>query len=149
MTITRANVEAILVQRCGPLLIKAGMDGVTTTGSNASLNDPIGRALRSMGYMPANIASVSDSDLAAVADDEIDRLLDVSELRTLENISGNLDDVAVTVGPRSEQRNQLADQVAKKIDRITEKIQREYGLGMGTISAGTIGLDFTDASEDE
>ena len=148
MTLSRASIEAVLVQRCGALMIKAGLDGVTINGTNASLNDPIGRGLRAIGSPPADLAAVDDSDLAVVTDDLVDALLDVAELRALENISGNLDDVAVTVGPRSEQRNQLADQVLRKIERLTAKVQLEYGIGLGKLSPGAISLGFLDDDDE-
>ena len=149
MAITRAQIETILISRCGALLTKAGLDGETHHGVNASLNDPIGRALRGAGYSVTTLTNVTDADVASVSDDDIDLVLDLAELRTLESVSGNLDDVAITVGPRSEQKQQLADQVLRKIERLQQKIERQYGVGMGTLTAGVIGLDFMETSEDE
>lgn len=142
MSLTRANVEAILVQRTGPLLTAGGMDGSTITGANASLNDPIGYAVRRLGLTVANLASVADADLSGVSSDDYDQLLDVAEYRTLENILGNLDDVNITVGSRTEALGQLSDQVEKKMDRLAGRIEREYGLGLGTLQAGLISLGF-------
>jgi hypothetical protein len=142
MTLTRATLEAILVQRTGPLLTAAGMDGATMDGSNFSLNDPIGFAVRKLGLAVANIASLADSDLAAVAANDYDRLLDLAEYRTLESILGNLDDVNISVGSRSESLGQLSDQVEKKMERLAGRIEREYGMGVGSLSAGMIGLGF-------
>lgn len=142
MTLTRANVEAILVQRTGPLLTAGGMDGATVNGANASLNDPIGYAIRKSGLAVSNIASVADSDLTGVSSDDYDQLLDLAEYRTLENILGNLDDVNITVGSRTEALGQLSDQVEKKMDRLAARIEREYGVGLGTLQVGVINLGF-------
>jgi hypothetical protein len=145
MTITRANLEAVIIARCGPLLTAADMDGTTVAGTNASLNDPISTALRRSGYSVSNIALPSTTDLAAVIDDDVSQVIDLAELRTLENIAGNLDDVDISAGGRSESLNQLSAKVEKRIDRMTAKVKEEYGIGVGgygTLSGGAIGLDF-------
>jgi len=67
MTITRANVESILIKRVGKLMTAADMDGSTVGGTNADLNDPIGRALRRIGYTTASIIAVADVDIAGVS----------------------------------------------------------------------------------
>jgi hypothetical protein len=46
---TRAQVEQILVKRCGPLMTKAGM-AVTFAGANIDLADPIAWGLRQLDY---------------------------------------------------------------------------------------------------
>ncbi len=147
MTITRAEVETILIRRCGSLLTAADLDGTTLNGTNVDLNDPIGAALRQMGYTVASLTAVADSDLQPVATDDIDQLLDIAELRTLENIEGNLDEVDITVGPRSESLNQLSTRVTKKIDTKRSAIEKTYGLGLGTLSAGVVSLDFMEKGD--
>lgn len=142
MTVTRANLEAILVQRCGGLLSFAGM-AVTVAGSNASLNDPIGYALRQTGYTVASITAVADADLASLDVDDLDQILDVAEFRTLENISGNLDDVDITNGPESEKFSQIGASLEKRMARLQEKINNDYGAGV-TVETGMITYDFAD-----
>ena len=148
MTITRANVETVLVRRCGKLLTAAELDGTTINGANADLNDPIGWALRQLGFTVASIAFVKDSDLTSIDDDNIDQLLDLAELRALNNVAGNLDGYAITVGPRTEQRQQLAEQVSKRIERLQQTIEKQHGIGLGTFTAGVIGLDFAEVEEE-
>ena len=43
MSITRANLEAVLIKRCGDLLTTAGLDGTTAGGTNAMRDnhDPV------------------------------------------------------------------------------------------------------------
>lgn len=147
MAITRPNVEAVIVARCGALLIAAGLDGTTVDGTNASLNDPIGAALRKAGYTVSNIASVANADLAAVVVGDYDKVLDLAELRTLESILGNLDDVDIKLGPRSESLSQLAAMLEKRIDRLQDKVEEEHGIGLSSLQAGVIALDFADHNE--
>ena len=147
MATTRANIEAILVQRCGGLLTFAGM-AVTVAGSNASLNDPIGYALRQAGYTVANIAAVSDTDLTSLDTDDLDYILDVAEFRALENISGNIDDVDIQNGPESEKFSQIGANLEKRMARLQEKINSSYGVGV-TAEFGTISYDFVQHGDDE
>lgn len=149
MTITRTQVERILIKRCGLLMTAAGLDGVTINGTNADLDDPIGVALRASGLSVADISAVSDSDLASVSSDLIDQVLDIAEYRALQNIEGNLDQVDITIGPRSESLNQLATQIKPKIERLQMRISRLYGLGLGALNAGVIALDFAETDESE
>lgn len=145
MSLTRANLEAILVSRLGPLLTAAGMDGITINGSNLSLNDAIGRAIRQCGLSVANVVLVADSDLANVASKDYDKLFDVAEYRALESIEGNLDDVTISVGPRSQQMSDLARQVQKKLERLGQRILDTYGLQLGSLTAGMSFRDLDDS----
>jgi hypothetical protein len=148
MALTRANVETILVKRCGALMTAAGL-ATTYAGANADLNDPIGYAIRKCGGAVASVAAVADSDLAGISADKYDQLLDLAELRTLESIVGNLDDVNITVGPHSEQLADLSARVQKRIETKRAEIQKEYGIGAGALEAGVIGLDFMQKDDED
>jgi hypothetical protein len=149
MTITRSQVEKVLIKRCGNLLTAADLDGTTDDGTNADLSDPIATALRNLGYSVADISAVDDSDLALVDDDNVSAVLDLSELRALESIEGNYDDVDISVTDRSESLNQLLKQVQAKIERVATRCQKLYNIGQGTLDAGVIGLDFMQKADDE
>lgn len=142
MALTRASLESILIRRAGKQLTAASLDGTTVDGTNADLNDPLASALRQCGLSVANIASVSDSDLSALDDADIDKLLDLAELRTLESCLGNLDLVDVTAGPIKESFGQIGSRLEKAIERKRAAITRTYGIGMGSLSAGLIDLGF-------
>jgi len=143
VAITRANVEVVLCKRLGPLLTAAGM-ATTCVGSNADLNDPIGWAIRQADYTVASIALVADADLVGVASDDYDQVLDLAEYRMLETIQGNLDDVDVQVGPRREALSQLADQVQQKLERLEARIGRLYGVGLASLEAGYLTMNFAE-----
>lgn len=142
MALTRTDVETILISRCGLWMTAADLDGVTRNGTNADLNDPIATGLRRAGYSVASAAFVTDSDVGAIADDDLDKVLDLAELRLLENVESNYDDVDIAAAERSESLGQIARQIAGRISRLEAKIQRVYGVGQGSLSAGVIGLDF-------
>lgn len=141
MTITRANVESVLVQRAGSFMAAVGM-ATTVAGSNASLNDPIGWALRRAGYSVSSLTSVADSDLAGLATTDTDKLLDLAEIRTLENVAGNLTQVDVTMGDRTDKFGQLLAQIEKRIERLRKQIEQDYGIGAGGLEVGLITHDF-------
>lgn len=128
MTITRANMEAIIVSRCNRLMAFVGM-AVTITGSNSSLNDPIGYSIRRLGYSVINIGSVTDTDVANIKDDEIDEALDYAEMRTLESVAGNMDAVDISNGPEKENFSQVSTSLEKRIKSLTDKITASYGSG--------------------
>lgn len=143
MSVTRANVENVLVKRLGPLMTKAGQDGTTVDGTNTDLADPIGWALRETGYSTADITSPTSAEVNAAVDD-IDQVVDLAEFRTLGNILGNLDDVDVTVGPRSERLSQLAAQVQKRLESVEKRIERLYGYGASSLETGVITYEFAE-----
>ena len=147
MAITRMQAEGILLARAGRKMALVDLDAATKDGNNPDLNEPLASALLGMGEVPADILAITDGDLADASD--VAELLDRAELRLLETIAGNIDLVDVTIGPRHESLSQLAGQVENAISRLTEKIQKMYGAGVGTISGGSISLDFVSKGDDD
>lgn len=113
---------------------------ITTAGTNEDLNDPICSALMELGCEPVNPGNITDSDLSGIASNRTAELFDRVELRTLENIAGNLDLVDLSVGPRDETLSQLSEQVEKAIERLSTRVARMYGDTM--LTGGTISFDF-------
>ena len=126
MAVTRDSVDVILIRRLGSLLAEAGLDGETTDG-NQSLSDPIGWALRMLGFSPASLTTVDDSDLVAISGVYVDALLDLAELRTLESISGHLTSVGITVGPVSQQSGELATRVIAMARQKRSDVAAQWG----------------------
>ena len=118
----------------------AGMD-TSVTGGNVDLNDPIGHALRDLGYTVDSVVLVADADVDDVTDSETDEYLGLAELHTLEAVLGNLDDVDIKVGPMSESLSQLAERVERKISRLRAQLERDYGYGLSVIGTGYIQLN--------
>lgn len=144
MALTRANVEAILIKRVGKLMTAVGLDGTTVSGTNTDLNDPIGEAIRHLGYTVASITSVADVDLLPVTIAQYSELLDVAELRTLYSIQGNYTLVDVTIGPRDERLSKLADVIEKAIARKERLTSNLYGVGLSDISVELINYKFAE-----
>jgi len=146
MTITRAQTELLLVARAKKLMQLVDFE-VTTTGQNADLVDPLSTALRRMGKPSASPAAIKDSDLADVSDDEIEELLDRSELRLLQNILGNFDLVDFSSGPRRESLSQARAGLEKRIDDHTNLVSNRYGDDTPELQAGVIQLDYQQTDE--
>ena len=143
MAVTRANVETILVARVGPLMTKASMDGTTIDGTNADLADPIGWALRVAGYTTADVSDPTTAEVAA-AEDDIDEVIALADLRTMLNTRGNLDDVDTAVGPRDEKLSQLAAQLDRMIKFQRVVLEMSYGYGAPELATGTLTYEFAE-----
>lgn len=135
MAITRTIIDTVITTRCGGKMAAAGI-------TVSSLDDSIAWALDRMGYPVADPTAVTDTDLRNVPAAECRMLFDLAELRTLKNIVGNLSAVNVSIGPRSEQLNQLSEQIEKIIARLELFIAKEYGIGVGSLEGGSLLLDF-------
>lgn len=145
MGFARNDVEGMLVNRVGPLLTAAGMSvSHESEPGNEDLNDPIGRALYYLGYTVDDRTAITDADVAQVTDAQYDEFLDVAVLHTLQAILGNLDDVDITVGPRSEKLSQLAGQVERKLKRAEKRATDLYGYGLTTLGTGVLYAPFAE-----
>lgn len=80
-------------------------------GVNPWLTDPLRWALGMLGIQTDSIVVVSDLDLFKVMREQVDALLDLTELRLLETVLTNLVDVKVTAGPLSVNSSELPDRL--------------------------------------
>lgn len=126
MPLTRVQAEVILVSRLGGLLRAANM-AVTVVGTNANLDEPFAWALQAMGE--DFTVSVSDVELADIADTDIPCFLDFAELRTLEDISGNLAFMMPLDKWGSKKAVLMTEHVAKKIERVKSRLSEFCGWG--------------------
>jgi hypothetical protein len=149
MPLTRQQAETEIIGRVGRLMTAAGLDGETSTGSNADLNSPLAAGLLTLGYTVADISNVSSAEVGAVEATLVRAFLDVAELRALENTLGNLDVVDLTVGPRKESLSQLSRQVQARIKDLRNYIQVEHNIGSGLLAMGNLDLNFAAKGDDE
>ena len=141
MAITRVQAETLLVKRLGPLMTAAAMDGATVDGTNADLNDPLGRAVRRLSGTVADPTSVADADLATVSSENTDALLDLAELRALNSVLGNLTLVDTRVGPREQKYDQLRQAVRARIGRLEQALGDHLAA---ELVAGVVEMDFAE-----
>ncbi len=150
MSLTRANIEAVLIKRCGHLLTVAGLDGTTVAGTNADLGDPIAFALRQIGVGVTTPTSPTDAEVASASTDDTDQLLDLAEIRTLETILQHLLDLVDTeAGARVDAYSQLAAGIQARLERAQAQAKALYGWTAGTLESGYAYLDFAQHGDDD
>lgn len=147
MIITRAQVETLLLRRCGRRMAFVEFSQ-TVNGDNADLADPIATALIAMGVMPTDITAPADADFATLTDSQTPELLDRSELRLLQNILGNMDAVNISVDGRSEAYGQMTTSLEQVITRLQAKVNADYAGAGNTLSTGLIIQNFATKGDD-
>jgi hypothetical protein len=141
MTTTRSDIETLLVSRLSGWLTSAGM-AVTIVGSNASLNDPIGWAIRQVGGSVVSPALVTTTDVQTVVAADLDKLIDLAELRTLEAILANFSAVDKKAGPVEIKSSQFADRILALLALKRAWLNTTYGIGdYGAFSIGLTRVD--------
>ena len=150
MTITRANAEAVLIKRTGPLLPVAGLDGTTVSGNNADLGDPIAFGLRQLGLTVATPASPTDAEVATATADDLDQLLDMAEIRIYQTVLNHvLDLVNTEAGSRVDEYSHLANGIQLRLDRAELRARRLYGWTAGTLESSYLYHDFAAHGDDD
>ena len=145
MPTTRAMIEQVLIRRCGRKLAMVDLDAVTVDGTNADLLDPIGSALSLLDIPVANSGSVTDSDLAILTAYQVAAILDVAEVRVLESVLGNWDEPDQVADTNNSQAlGKLYDSLEATVKRLRMRIERQYGIGLGSLTTGVIDLDFAE-----
>jgi hypothetical protein len=141
MPLTKAALDAELVDRCGGLLAFVGLPTVAN-GTNPATIGPIREGLASLGLTLADFAAVADADLAAVTTTSIPQLVDVAEYRLLQNILGWLTKVDQTIGMGSQSLGQVRRDLLQSLKSMQESLRVQYGYGLGTPSGGSVDLGF-------
>lgn len=147
MTVTRTQVETLLVRRAGKRMAFVEFSK-ETDGENPDLSDPISFALLAMSITPADITTPTDADLATVTNEQIGELLDRAELRLLQNILGNMDAVSLSVDGRSESYGQITVSLEQAITRLQTKVDNDYAGAGNTLTGGLIIQNFTSKGDD-
>lgn len=151
---TRAQVEGEVAGRARVALRMAQLsdDPVGDASPRGYLNGPIRAGLSVLGVEPADPFGVADADLAGIAGSDLDTLLDVAELRTLELALVNIEDVDIRTTEVDEKLSQYAARLAKVVEQKRDALFGEDGDG-GTASveapeAGVIALGFVERGDD-
>lgn len=141
MALTRAAVESILVNDRGLMLGRAGM-AVTTTGTNANLNWPIGKAMLYLGLAPADLTAVTDTDLGRVPAGKTLYFLALCDVFTAEAILGNVQaKVDTQVGINRLSLQQMAQALEQEIARLWAQVQQQFVRGRAQVYAGKMAPD--------
>ena len=136
--LTRARIEDAILKRCDAMMTAVGMNAVTRDGTNSDLDDPIRFALNDLGWTVADPLTPADIDLLPVTGVYVDRVLDGAELRVLETCWTKWVYVTVKGGDEQQNLSDLADRLASRIEQLTLKIERPYGLELTGASIKTM-----------
>lgn len=121
---TLAEALTLIDDRCGALLAQAR--AATGDPDKPNLETCVGWAVRALGYTTASVLYPSDAEVQAVT--LLDALIDVAELRTLESIFTNLNQVNITTGPVKEDLSDLAERLG---DVILPEKRKQVALAWG------------------
>jgi hypothetical protein len=138
MPLTRADVESVLIARCGAALAVVGMNGTLADGTNPDLSDPIRHATRMFGISLIGTVSVTDADLATITGFGIERLIDMAERRIFETLLDRFVYVDTQVDRDSQKYDQLRKGWQARIDAITASLAKPYGPGVGGAQGGSL-----------
>lgn len=134
--ITVAEMLTVIEDRCGALLAQAR--AATGDAEKPSLNACLSWAVRALGRSTASMLEATNAEVQGVA--STDALIDVAELRTLESILTNLNQVNLTTGPVKEDLSDLAERLAGEILPVKRK---QVAMAWGKLLAIPIESDRT------
>lgn len=150
MPITRANLEAALVSRCGALWAAIG-NPITVVGTNTSLDDVLATSAYEAGLTLADSTTLADADLADVGMAIRSNLLDRSTLRMLRTIRDNWLRTSSTLDMKSQNHSDILKSLDTRIEALQAHIDSHYApaptvVGTNSISSGTLRLWTTPAT---
>lgn len=146
-TITRVNFETILVARAGGLMGQAGL-AITVGGTNADLINPMRYGIVQADGTVVDWTVITDADIATVASADHDQMIDIAELRLLQDILQNLVLVDTEVGERDVKYDQLASRLKVMIKAKQDSVDSLYGFGAAVVSTAVWDLNFAEHDED-
>jgi hypothetical protein len=141
MSLTKADLDAELVDRAGGLLAFVGRS-VDVTGANPATVGPLREGLASLGLGTASFGAIADADLAAVAPANVQQLIDVAEYRLLQNVLGWLTKVDQSIGMGSQSLGQVRRDLLQTLRSLSDTLRAQYGYGLGTLAGGSVDLGF-------
>lgn len=115
----------------------------------ADLDDALARAARQCGLSPAAPTRLVDADLASLDAADLDKFLDVAELRAWESIPGNATDMGLRDAAIDESPSAVREAAYRKIKDLKAYAKAVHGVGLSALGVGTLGLDFQAGADDE
>jgi len=136
------ELSIIMTNRLQPLMVAAGLDMIELL----DFGEAAAVALRDMGNTVDDPTAPTDDELDAVT--AVNHFLDLAELRLMETaLNRLLIKVNLSTGPRSQQYSDIAKGLEQAIARKQAMIEKKYGTGLGTLTAGVINWNFAEVNE--
>ena len=135
MTLTVAGVEQVVESRIGGFIDQ--VREITEDVLKPSIVQEASWALRKLGYASSSVTTLTDPELALVSDADADVFLDLTELRVLRSLPGNLPAVDTVVGPQSVKMSNLLPALEAIIARKANEVEAEHGYRIaGSVGSG-------------
>lgn len=144
MAVLVASLKSVLSNRCGGMVTDAGLDG---SAASMFWLDPIATSARELGITLADPTTVTDADLAGVTQGQVTQFLDVAELRSLESALHNNVDVTEKIALGEHDWSDVRKSLETAVARKAAYVKARWGIGLGTITGGTISLDFAETMD--
>lgn len=132
--LTVAYVEEVVMNRIGGMVAQARE--ITGDASKPSILESTAWAMRRMGYTTATVTEATDSELEGVATAHVDVILDLTELRTLRSIPGNMPAADIVQGPMQTKLSGLLGAVEAMIKRRSDEVAADHAAIMPGTSGG-------------
>lgn len=139
MPITVPDLEDALVNRARDLLTFLGMS-TATDGANADLKGPVAFGCRHAGLSLANPMAATDDDLTRLDLADLDKLLDLAELRLLLSMETRFTEADAYVGSSRVDYSSVGQGLAKRVDKQMKLCEKQYGYSRSVLTAGLITL---------
>jgi hypothetical protein len=130
MTYTIAYARDEVVRYCGAWAKLADVD------------EAIAYALASLGLAPTDRTALVDADLAAVGASQWPQLRDVAAWQVYESALNNCDSVSLKAAGIDVDVKGATAYLMMRVERAYSAVRDRYNVGLGTISAATLSLDF-------
>lgn len=143
---TVSKATARLVRKRRKWLAAVGMDTSTGAGNEDAADALIG-AMEWLEIGLDDPGRVSDDDLASVTAYQWAALIDIGDLKLMEAILGNADEVTSSDNQRKKSASDFALWVQGTIDAKLAELKIKYGYGLASLTAGSIDLGFQATSD--
>ncbi len=146
MTGTRAEISDILVGRATGLIVVTGVsaDPAADASPRAYTDDPIAYAVRKSGGSTASLLAATDAEIAAVETGKEDQVLDIAELRFLDNLIGRWTKANQSRGPITQSLGDLGKFYQDRADSLREKVKEVYAVDASTPTVISTTASFSD-----
>lgn len=141
MPLTVADIEAELIagDKFGAVLALAGLDGVTSDGTNLALRGPIRLAMAELGYPAANPPALVNSDVAGIPSASVERLLLLVKIRLIDGILLNWHEVEKSFLQDAAAAKRMEDRLRTILKDLRERLtSMPVSSGVASVEVGVL-----------
>ncbi len=130
MPVLVANLDFAMVNVYGGFMSASGMFTDTAITPNPSLQEPLASAARMIGLAMLNPMVLVDADLVSLAVGDVQKMIDVAKLKTVEACLGTYTQFDTDInGGYSQKVDQLRKAMMSELTRLQAYVLALYGIG--------------------